>query len=57
MNNDVKPDQLLELSLKWEAPFRDLLNQIYWAGYAEQLLEKDPEGYNREYFYFIRTYD
>ena len=57
MNNDVKPDQLLELSMKWDIPFRELLDQIYWSGYAEWLLKENLEGYQTEYYYFIALYD
>lgn len=57
MNTNTEPDQLLELSMKWEVPFRELLDQIYWSGYAEQLIEENPDAYQSEYFYFISLYD
>ena len=57
MNTNTEPDQLLELSQKWEIPFRDLLDQIYWPGYADQLIEENPDAYHTEYFYFISLYD
>jgi len=42
---------------KWEGPFRDLLDEIYWSGYAETLAEENPEAYSLEYFYFMELYD
>jgi len=57
MNTNTEPDQLLELSQKWEIPFRQLLDEIYYEGYSEQLAREDIESYNREYYYFIELYD
>ena len=57
MNTNTEPDQLLELLMKWEIPFRDLLDQIYWPGYSQQLLEENLEAYQLEYYYFISLYD
>ena len=42
---------------KWEIPFQELLDEIYWSGYSEALLETNPEAYAREYWYFIRLYE
>lgn len=53
----AEPDPQMQLSLKWESAFRDLQDQIFWPGYSLQLLEENPEDYQREYFYFISLYD
>ncbi len=53
----VIPDRPLELSLKWENAFQDLLNEIYFEGYAQQLLVENPTAYQSEYYYFISLYD
>ncbi len=53
MNTDIEPNQHLELSQKWEVPFRELLDQIYWSGYSQQLFDEYPKAYQKEYFYFI----
>ena len=42
---------------KWEEPFRELLDEIYWLGYAETLAEESTEIYCREYFYFMAMYE
>lgn len=52
-----KPDKELELSMKWKGAFENLLDEIYFTGYSQQLLEESPEEYNREYWYFLATYD
>ena len=60
MNNheqNPKPDDQLELSMKWEQAFRDILDDVWWPGYSQQLFEENPEGYQKEYFYFIALYD
>ena len=59
MNNKVsnpKPDPLESL-MKWEEAFQELLDQIYWKGYSQQLVRENPEAYKREYFYFRAIYD
>lgn len=43
--------------LKWQEPFNDLLDEIYFPGFAKQLVEERPEEYAREYFYFMQLYD
>ena len=43
--------------LKWQEPFNDLLDEIYYPGFAKQLVEESPEEYSREYFYFMQLYD
>ncbi len=48
---NYEPDQ------KWEQPFRELLSEIYWPGYAENLARENPTAYQREYYYFISLYD
>jgi len=52
-----KPITNKENLRKWEEPFQDLLDEIYYPGYSTQLMEEDPENYQREYFYFITLYD
>ena len=47
----------MEVLQKWEQPFRDLMDEIYWPGYTQQLISDDPEAYNREYFYFMQLYN
>ena len=47
----VEPEQ------KWVEPFADLLDEIYFPGYAKSLAEENPEAYNREYWYFMALYD
>ena len=44
-------------SLKWQEPFNDLLDEIYFNGYAADLILNDPQEYSREYFYFMALYD
>ena len=58
-NNHKKPDldQIHYLKMRWEQAFRDLLDEIYWSGYAERLFENEPEQYAREYWHFIVLYD
>ena len=51
------PDQHLDVSQKWEVPFRELLDQIYWVGYSEQLAKENLQAYQTQYFYFISLYD
>ncbi len=41
---------------KWLEPFRQLMDQIYYPGYIENLEKDDPKAYNREYWYFIAQY-
>ena len=60
MNNkkqNPKPDQQLELSMKWEHSFRELLDEVWWPGYSQQLLEENLEAYQLEYYYFVALYD
>ncbi len=53
----VIPEESIEPSQKWEQPFRQLMDEIYYPGYASTLAEENPEAYNREYFYFMELYD
>jgi len=46
-----------EKLMKWEQSFRDLLDEIYYEGYAMLLLKEDPETYKKEYDAFIALYD
>lgn len=46
-----------EPNQKWAEPFADLLDEIYFSGYAISLAEEDPATYNREYFYFLSVYE
>ncbi|MFK5857225.1 MAG: hypothetical protein QM503_13930 [Bacteroidota bacterium] len=43
--------------LMWQQPFNDLLDEIYYPGYADKLMDEDPESYSREYWYFMQLYD
>ena len=52
-----KPDKTLQLSMKWRDAFEDLLDEIYFQGYSQQLFEEDNKAYQKEYFYFISLYD
>ena len=54
---EANEQQQADLLQKWELPFRDLLDEIYFPGYAEQILEENPEYYQSEYEAFIRLYD
>ena len=47
----------MEVLQKWEQPFRDLMDEIYWPGYTQQLISDYPEAYAREYYYFMKLYD
>ncbi len=47
----VEPDQ------KWAEPFADLLDEIYYRGYAKRLAEEFPETYQSEYYNFMLLYD
>ncbi|MFK5895015.1 MAG: hypothetical protein QM504_17495 [Pseudomonadota bacterium] len=42
--------------LKWQEPFNDLLDTIYFSGFAQQLMDESPKEYNREYWYFLQIY-
>ena len=46
-----------EKLMKWEQSFRDLLDEIYYEGYAEFLLKEDPDAYRLEYDAFMALYD
>jgi hypothetical protein len=52
-NEQQQSDQLQ----KWELPFRDLLDEIYYLGYAAMIIVEYPEEYHRQYWYFIQMYD
>jgi hypothetical protein len=54
---DANEQQQAELLQKWELPFRDLLDEIYFPGYTKQLMQDDHEEYHRQYWYFINMYD
>ena len=43
--------------MRWESAYRDLMDDIYFPGYAKQLIEEDPSHYQREYEAFIELYD
>ena len=36
--------------------FIELLDQIFWEGYAEQLAKENPQAFNMEYNDFLNTY-
>lgn len=54
---DAYEQQQAELLQKWELPFRDLLDEIWWPGYAEQIIQENPAQYQSEYEAFIRLDD
>lgn len=54
---DAYEQQQAELLQKWELPFRDLLDEIYYPGYAEMIIVEDPAYYQSEYEAFMRLYD
>jgi len=55
---DANEQQQAELLLqKWSMPFQDLLDEIYYPGYAEMIIVDDPAYYQSEYDAFIRLYD
>ena len=37
--------------------FIELLNQIFWEGYAEQLAKDNPAEFQFEYNEFLNTYN
>ena len=37
--------------------FHEFLDQLYWIGYANQLLEHDLERYNWELVEFLKLYE
>ena len=53
----VKPDKILQQSMKWEEAYKQLLDEIYYPGFAQQLIKEDPAHYQREYKAFIDLYD
>ena len=55
--NNIDEITKLQTTQKWEEPFRQLLYEIYFPGYAKSLAEENPEAYNIEYFYFMALYD
>ncbi len=52
--NDVEFDELDESLLE---VFHQLLTEIYFKGYPEQLSRDNPDAYSREYFYFRMLYE
>lgn len=36
--------------------FIELLDQLFWEGYAEQLAKENPQAFNMEYNDFLNTY-
>jgi hypothetical protein len=38
------------------AAFFELLDQLYWKGYAETLQEENPKVFNSQYHEFLNTY-
>ena len=53
---NVEEITLNEPTQKWEEPFRDMLDEIYWPGYAENLAKENPKAYNIEYYNFMALY-
>lgn len=37
--------------------FIELLNQIFWEGYAEQLAQTNPAAFQMEYAEFLNSYN
>jgi len=37
--------------------FIDIINQLYWDGYAEQLARESPEIFQYEYNEFLNCYN
>lgn len=52
-----EPDKTLEASMKWEEAFKSLLDEIYYPGYSQSLIEENPSQYQLEYNSFINLYD
>jgi len=55
--NNTEEITKLETAQKWEEPFKNLLDEIWYPGYSQQLAEEKPEEYQTEYYYFISLYD
>ena len=36
--------------------FLELMDQIFWAGYTEQLAEENPTAFNFEFDNFLNSY-
>lgn len=55
----VIPDDLIqeETNESLREVFDDMLTDIYFEGYAKQLMEESPEEYKREFTYFQKLYD
>ena len=53
---NIEEITLAESTQKWEEPFRNLLDEIYFPGYAEDLAKEHPEEFSRQYFYFLAQY-
>jgi len=47
----------MDVLQKWEEPFRELLDEIFYPGYTDYLLNNKPDDYAKEYFYFMALYD
>lgn len=54
--NETTLQSEVEPSQKWAEPFADLLDEIYYPGYAISLAEESPVAYQREFWYFVETY-
>jgi hypothetical protein len=54
---DANEQQQAELLQRWEQPFRQLLEEIYYPGFVDQIIQENPEYYQSEYDAFIRLYD
>jgi len=37
--------------------FIELTNQIFWDGYAQQLAQENPEGFQYEFNEFLNSYN
>ena len=45
-----------EVADRWQEPFDELLDEIYWKNYSVELMEESPEVYQSEFCNFISLY-
>ena len=56
VDNPLNDENQVDTTQKWDEPFADLLNEIYYLGYAKNLAKESPEEYSREFWYFVEIY-
>lgn len=56
-DNPLNDENQVDTTQKWDEPFRELLDDIFYPGYADNLAEENPVAYNTEYYYFLAVYD